>query len=88
MGCRTPCTGVPSLNLDLTRLAERLTVAAKRSADLKVKVSSTDLILSKGGFGTGRSESMPFAALFLRNEDVLGMALDRLEAGKPGQALG
>ena len=76
------------MNLDLTRLAERLTVAAKRSADLKVKVSSTDLILSKDGFGTGRSESMPFAALFLRDEDVLGMALDRLEAAKPGQALG
>ena len=72
------------MDIDLTRLAVRLTAAAKRSGDLKVSASSTDLILSKDGFGTGRSESVPFAALFLRGDDVVAQALDRLDRGSPG----
>ena len=72
------------MDIDLTRLAERLASAARRSGDLKVTASSTDLIFSKDGFGTGRSESLPFAALFLRDEDAVAQALDRLDAGRAG----
>ena len=71
------------MHVDLTRLAERLTAAAGRSGDLEVSASSTDLILSRDGFGTGRSEAVPFAALFLRDDDVLAQALDRLDRGAP-----
>ncbi len=66
------------MDLDLNQLAERLRAAADRSAGLKVTVSGYDLILSKDGYGANRSESVPFAALFLRQEDLLGQALDRL----------
>jgi hypothetical protein len=68
------------MDFDLNQLAERLRAAADRAADLKITVSGFDLILSKDGYGTTRSESLPFAALFLRPEDVLGRALDRLES--------
>ena len=66
------------MTFDLNRLAERLAAAAERSRNLDVTVSSFDLILSRGGHGSGRSESVPFAALFLNDEDVLGQALARL----------
>lgn len=72
------------MTFDLERLAERLTSAAGRLDGVKVTVSNMDLILSRDGFGTGRSEAVPFAALFLRDDDVLAQALDRLEA--KGQA--
>ncbi len=64
---------------DLALLAQRLEAAAGRLDGLTIEVSATDLVLVKGGHGTGRSESMPFAALFLRSDDVLGQALDRLD---------
>ncbi len=63
---------------DLNRLAQRLTAAAARTEGLDVSVSGFDLILSKDGFGARRSESLPFASLFLSDRDVLGEALDRL----------
>ena len=66
------------MQIDLNQLAERLKAAAARTEGLKVTVSAQDIILSKDGYGAGRSEGMPFAALFLREEDVLGEALDRL----------
>jgi hypothetical protein len=65
-------------SFDLNRLAERLRSAAERTSSLTVTISSTDLILSKDGYGSGRSEGVPFAALFLRDEDILAKALDRL----------
>ena len=68
------------MKFDLKQLAERLQAAAGRGEGLTVEVTSTDLVLSRDGHGTGRSESLPFAALFLRPDDVLGQALDRLEA--------
>ncbi len=67
------------MTLDLNDLAERLRSAADRAAGLTVTVSATDIILSKDGYGTGRSEGVPFAALFLRKEDVLGQAINRLQ---------
>ena len=67
------------MTFDLPQLVRRLAAAADRLDGLTVEVSATDLILVKDGHGTGRSESMPFAALFLRQEDVLGQALDRLD---------
>ncbi len=66
------------MTFDLDRLARRLTAAAERSRDLEVTVSSFDLILSLEGHGAGRCESVPFASLFLSEQDVLGKALDRL----------
>ena len=66
------------MKFDLDQLAQRITAAATRAKDLDVSVSSFDLILSRGGFGTHRSESVPFAALFLSEPDLLGKALDRL----------
>ena len=66
------------MDFDLNRLADRLTAATARLEGLKVTVSGFDLILSKDGYGAGRSESVPFAALFLRDEDMLGQAIDRL----------
>jgi hypothetical protein len=66
------------MKFDLDQLAQRLTAAAERASGLDVTVSNFDLILSKDGHGTGRSESLPFAALFLNDQDVLGQALDRL----------
>jgi len=68
------------MDFDLKRLSDRLTVAAARLEGLKVTVSGFDLILSKGDYGTYRSESVPFAALFLRDDDVLAQALNRLSA--------
>ena len=68
------------MSFDLDVLAKRLTAAAERSKDLTVSVSGFDLILSKDGHGTRRSESVPFAALFLSDKDLLGQALSRLEA--------
>ena len=68
------------MTFDLERLAKRLTSAAGRLDGLTVTVSNMDLILSRDGFGTRRSEAVPFAALFLREDDVLAQALDRLEA--------
>ncbi len=66
------------MKFDLSRLAQRLTEAAQRADGLDVTVSNFDLILSKDGHGTHRSESVPFAALFLSEPDVLAQALDRL----------
>jgi hypothetical protein len=66
------------MNFDLDQLAKRLTAAAQRAAGMDVSVSGFDLILSKDGHGTHRSESVPFAALFLSDRDLLGQALDRL----------
>ena len=66
------------MDFDLNRLSDRLAAAATRLEGLKVTVSGFDLILSKDGYGTYRSESVPFAALFLRDEDMLDQALDRL----------
>jgi hypothetical protein len=63
---------------DLNQLAERLQSAAIRAEGLTVTLSANDLILSKDGYGAGRSEGVPFASLFLREEDVLAKALDRL----------
>jgi len=68
------------MTFDLEVLARRVTRAAERSKDLAVSVSAFDLILSKAGYGTHKSESVPFAALFLSDKDVLAEALDRLEA--------
>jgi hypothetical protein len=65
-------------SFDLNRLAERLHAAAERASNLTVTISSTDLILSRDGYGSGRSEGVPFAGLFLRDEDILAKALDRL----------
>jgi hypothetical protein len=67
------------MEFDLNLLADRLRAAADRSAGLKATVSGFDLILSKDGYGTGKSESVPFAALFLRADDALCQALDRLQ---------
>ena len=67
------------MKFDLDTLARRVTDAAGRSIELTVTVSSFDLILSKDGSGTRRSESIPFAALFLSEKDLLGEALTRLE---------
>jgi hypothetical protein len=68
------------MDFDLNQLADRVRAAADRAAGLKVTVSGFDLILSKDGYGANRSESVPFAALFLREDDMLGQALDRLSA--------
>ena len=69
---------------DLKTFADRIQAAAGRAEGLTVTISTTDLIVSKdGGYGVGRSESVPFAALFLRQDDPLGQALDRLGAGAP-----
>ncbi len=71
--------------VDLPRLAERIRAAAERAGDLQVSASNTDLIFSREGYGTGRSESVPFPALFLRDDDVVAQALDRLlGASVPG----
>lgn len=66
------------MDFDLAALADRLKAASDRAGGLKVTVTATDLILSKDGYGTGRSEGIPFPALFLRQDDVLAQALDRL----------
>lgn len=71
-------------DFDLERLAERLKSAAQKAQGLKVTVSNNDLIFSKGGYGTGLSEAVPFPALFLRDDDALDQALTRL-CGSPGQ---
>ncbi len=68
------------MKFDLKMLADRLEDAAGRSAGLTVEVTATDLVFSKDGHGTDGSESVPFAALFLREDDVLAQALTRLEA--------
>jgi hypothetical protein len=67
------------MDFDLGKLAERVRGAADRAGGLTVTVSNFDLILSKAGHGANRSESIPFAALFLREDDVLAQALARLE---------
>ena len=67
------------MQFDLAQLADRLTAAKDRISGLSIEVSATDLILVKDGHGTGRSESFPFTALFLRPDDVLAQALDRLQ---------
>jgi hypothetical protein len=69
------------MTFDLDQLARRMTDAAKRAGGMQVTVSTFDLIISKDGHGTNRCESVPFAALFLSDKDVLGEALDRLERG-------
>ena len=66
------------MTFDFPELARRLQAATDRLEGLTVEVSATDLIFVKDGHGTGQSESMPFAALFLRPDDVVGQALDRL----------
>jgi hypothetical protein len=68
------------MKFDLDQLAQRLAAAAQRANGLDVSVSNFDLILSRDGHGTQRSESVPFAALFLSDRDVVGQALDRLGA--------
>lgn len=75
------------MTFDLDELARRLTDAAQRASGLQVSVSTFDLILSKDGHGTNRCESVPFAALFLSDRDLLGEALDRLGAGSPAEPL-
>jgi len=70
------------MDFDLAALADRLRAASDRTGGLKVTITATDLILSKDGYGTGRSEGVPFPALFLRKEDVLAQALDRLLGAK------
>lgn len=72
------------MKFDLGMLADRLKNAAERSTGLSVEVTATDLVLVKDGHGTGRSESVPFAALFLQPADIMGQALDRLEQQGPG----
>jgi hypothetical protein len=74
------------MDSDLAALADRLKAASDRASGLKVTVTATDLILSKDGYGTGRSEGVPFPALFLRKEDVLAQALDRLLGAKTNDA--
>ena len=66
------------MKFDLDRLAKRLTDAAARTQGLEITISNFDLILAKDGHGANRCESIPFAALFLSDKDVLGEALDRL----------
>jgi hypothetical protein len=73
------------MDFDLSQLADRMRAAADRSAGLKITVSGFDLILSKDGYGANRSEAVPFASLFLSDRDVLGRALDRLEAAGGSQ---
>ena len=68
------------MTFDLEQLAQRLTTAAERTKGLVVTVSTFDLIISQAGYGTLRSESIPFASLFVSDEDVLNKALDRLQA--------
>ena len=64
---------------DLAQLADRLHAAAERAKGLQVTVSPTDLIFSKDGYGTGKSESVGFQLLFLQpDRDLVGEALDRL----------
>jgi len=70
------------MDFDLAALADRLRAASDRAGGLKVTITATDLIVSKDGYGTGRSEGVPFPALFLRKEDVLAQALDRLLGAK------
>lgn len=65
---------------DIRQLADRLAAAAGRLDGITVTTSNFDLILSLDGYGARRSEAVPFAALFLRPDDVLAQALDRLEA--------
>ena len=67
------------MSFDLAQSARRLAAASQRAAGLEVSVSSFDLILSKTGYGTRRSEAVPFAALFLSERDLLAEALNRLE---------
>jgi hypothetical protein len=69
------------MKFDLDQLAKRLTDAAARAEGLEISISNFDLILAKDGHGTNRCESVPFAALFLSDKDVLGEALDRLGQG-------
>ena len=71
------------MQFDLDQLAKRLTTAAERAKDLNVTVSNFDLILSRDGYGTYGSQSVPFAALFLSDEDLLAKALDRLGVEAP-----
>jgi hypothetical protein len=66
------------MKFDLDQLAKRLTDAAARTEGLEISISNFDLILAKDGHGTNRCESVPFAALFLSDKDLLGEALDRL----------
>ena len=70
------------MDFDLNQFADRLKSASERTSGIKITISATDLILSKDGYGTGRSEGIPFPALFLREEDVLGKVLDRLVGPK------
>jgi hypothetical protein len=78
-GPASELTGANPMNFDLNQLADRVRAAADRSDGLTVTVSGFDLILSKDGYGTNRSESIPFASLFLNDRDVLGQAMDRLK---------
>lgn len=66
------------MDFDFKRLSQRLAAAAERIDGLKITVSNTDLIFSKAGYGTDHSASIPFAALFLQDEDLLAKTLDRL----------
>jgi hypothetical protein len=67
------------MKFDLDQLARRLSEAAQRADGLDISVSSFDLIISQDGHGTRLSESVPFASLFLSDQDVIGQALDRLQ---------
>lgn len=68
------------MDFDLHKFADRVRAAADRAGGLTVTVSGFDVILSRNGYGAGRSESIPFAALFLSERDMLAEALNRLEA--------
>jgi hypothetical protein len=74
------------MKFDLDQLAKRLTDAAARTEGLEISISNFDLILAKDGHGTNRCESVPFAALFLSDKDVLAEALDRLGQEAPPHA--
>jgi hypothetical protein len=74
-----------AMDFDLKQLADRVRAAADRSEGLKATVSGFDLILSKDGYGANRSESVPFAALFLSDRDVLRQALNRLDKVDAGR---
>lgn len=72
------------MRFDLQQLAARLSAAA-RTLGFDVTISNFDLILSKAGHRTERSESIAFAALFLSERDVLAEALDRGRAEPTGR---
>ncbi len=68
------------MKIDLQTIGDRLQAAAARCDGLTVTVSSSDLILSRDGYGTYQFVAVPLMAIFLSDDDLVGKALDRLEA--------